>query len=107
MSDHSRSGQFRIRHSHRCTECAQTYLCEWEKCEGPCDPAEAPFCAPCWRSAPSTYPPREGPDVPDPEERAPIEWSRLGTAAITLLLAAAVLLLLWALCSWAGMGEGR
>ena len=54
----------------------------------------------------AAYPPREGCDGV-PEEREPRKWSRLGGAAFTILLAGAVLLLLWALCTWAGMGEGR
>lgn len=40
------------------------------------------------------------------EERAPIEWSRLGTAAIALLLAGAIVLLGWALITWAGPDGG-
>ncbi len=38
-----------------------------------------------------------------PEEREPLHlWSRLGVAAISLLLAGAILLLIWVLGKWAG-----
>lgn len=49
----------------------------------------------------------EFPMIP-PEEREPIQWSRLGTAAIALLLTGALILLGWALVTWAGPdGGGR
>jgi len=110
MLDPNSSGKFpaiRQPHSHDCPGCGLKFECPWDTCLSHTgDPLDDPFCKPCWQSENPVppYPAREGPDVADPvEEREPLHlWSRLGAASITLLLAAAVLVLVWFLLQWAG-----